>query len=139
MTAPAPLYLRADAVVLLRSLGWRGGLEDRALERAGLRWTVTSPAGDSRLSTTGEEVGEDVAFDSRTPAAVIAQTCRAAAGDPPAAPVARTAALSDALAAALAERTVEGLAADADYDSAVFDVVRAITALAGDAPGPVTG
>ncbi|MFE4829960.1 hypothetical protein [Streptomyces sp. NPDC056672] len=132
MSMDALLDLRADVVVRLRAWGWV--LESEGvLERNGAQWAVTNPVGDSQV--TAGSGSYSVPFDSDVPADVIATACRAAAGDPAAAPDPRTAALSEALAAALAERTEDTLeAADADYNNAVFDVVRAITALADTAP-----
>lgn len=133
MSADTPLDLRADVVVLLRAWGWRT-TDGRFLSRNGAEWEVSSPAGDSHV--TDAEASYKVPFGAEVPADVIALACRATAGDPPAAPHPRIAALSEALTAALAWRTPDGLEEDDEHNGAVFDVVRAIAALVLEDPAP---
>ncbi|WP_435191364.1 hypothetical protein [Streptomyces sp. bgisy126] len=133
------LDLRADVMVLLRGWGWSEGAHHGALELHGAQWAVTSEAGDSQVTAAGS--ARRVPFGPEVPADVIGRACQAAAGETPAEPDPRTAALSEALAAALAERTEDNLDADQDYNNAVFNVVHAITALvrAPTAPAPEPG
>ncbi|MFE0776897.1 hypothetical protein [Streptomyces sp. NPDC058861] len=132
------LDLRADVILLLRGWGWTEGAHHGALELHGAQWAVTSETGDSQVTAAGS--ARRVPFGPEVPADVIGRARQAAAGGTPVEPDPRTAALSKALAAALAERTEENLDADQDYNNAVFKVVHAIVALVraptAPAPGP---